>query len=77
MRVIACGKISIGTRNGKRMRIKKLRDFIRAEVAKINKYQRTPGKVFKSDFSAGLMQGKFDILMDIDLKFKIGAIYKK
>lgn len=51
---------------------KKLRVFLRKEMIKLNE-----SKFDKDDYIRGMKQAKFDLLMDIDQKFQLGAFYKK
>lgn len=54
-----------------------LKKFLRSEMRKINifpiKYKTKEEKSFVYAF----LQAKFDLLMDIDRKFRLGAFYKK
>ena len=52
---------------------KKLRTFLRKEMKKIN----TRSIKNKNTFIYAFTQAKFDLLMDIDQKFQLGAFYKK
>ena len=51
----------------------KLINFLKQEMDKVNKSSRT---IEYTDFKRGFAQGKFDLLMDIDRKFKLGAFIK-
>jgi len=57
---------------------KKLKSFLRKEMMKLNKVK--PTKSSPKHFHwyvKGFDQAKFDLLMDIDQKFQLGAFYKK
>lgn len=56
---------------------KKLRAFLRKEMYYVNLHGRNPLGSPRSDYERGALQSKFDLLMDIDQKFKLGAFYKK
>jgi len=56
---------------------KKLRAFLRKEMMKINNYPTKFKSKSQRSFIYAFAQAKFDLLMDIDQKFKLGAFYKK
>lgn len=56
---------------------KKLRTFLRKEMMKINNYPTKFKSKSQRSFVFAFAQAKFDLLMDIDRKFKLGAFYKR
>jgi len=56
---------------------KKLKAFLRNEMRKVNLRNYNPLGSTRSDYHKGFQQGVFDLLMDIDQKFQLGAFYKR
>ena len=56
---------------------KKLRTFLRKEMMKINKNLDEKFSEEQKIYVNAFCQAKFDLLMDIDQKFQLGAFYKK
>jgi len=56
---------------------KMLKLFLRREMIKLNKNLDEKLSDEQKMYLATFCQAKFDLLMDIDQKFKLGAFYKK
>ncbi len=56
---------------------KKLRTFLRKEMMKLNRNLDTKISDEHKIYIGAFCQAKFDLLMDIDREFQLGAFYKK